>query len=77
MTELQKALDSIQALSPEQRTSLRTLLDDDAPSEATFAERMVALGVLERRRQDTSTPSFDPVPTEGTPASHIILEDRR
>jgi len=77
MKALQKALDSIQALSSDQRASLRALLDSEDPSESDFAERMVALGVLERRGRRSSDFSFDPEPTRGTPASEIIIEDRR
>jgi len=77
MTDLQKALDSIQSLSPEDRASLRALLDDEEPSEAEFAEKMVAHGILERRGRHTSDLSFEPVSTEGPPASQLIIENRR
>lgn len=77
MTDLQKALDSIQSLSPDERASLRALLNDEEPSEAEFAEQMVALGVLERHGRPTSDLSFEPVSTEGTPASQLIIENRR
>lgn len=77
MSSLQKALDSIQALSPDKRASLRALLDTKEPSESDFTERLVALGVLERRGRRSTGISFDPDPTNGTPASKIIIEDRR
>lgn len=77
MSSLQKALDSIQALSPNERASLQALLDSEELSEAAFTERLVALGVLERRGRRASDLEFDPVPTEGTPASEIIIEERR
>jgi len=77
MSSLQKALDSIQALSPNERASLRELLNSEKPTEADFAERMVALGVLERQGRRASDFEFEPVPTEGSPASEIIIEERR
>lgn len=77
MGALQDVLDTIQELTPEEQASLRALLDTDAPSESAFAERMVALGVLERKRRRTPDLDFEPVSTEGQPASQIIIEERR
>ena len=77
MNSLQKALDTIENLSADERSALQSLLDANEPSESTFAERMEALGILERRGRQAPDIEFDPVPTEGQPASEIIIEERR
>lgn len=77
MDSLQKALDTIETLSADERSALQSLLDADEPSESAFAERMEALGILERRGRQAPDIEFDPVPTKGQPASEIIIEERR
>lgn len=77
MSSLRKALDSIEKLSPEERASVQALLNEEEPSESAFSERMVALGVLERRDRQTPDIEFEPVATEGRSASQIIIEERR
>lgn len=70
-------MDTIGKLSPEDRASVQALLNVDEPSESAFSERMVALGILERRGRQTPDIEFEPVATEGPPASEIIIEERR
>lgn len=81
MPSVAHLLESIRALSPDERAHLRSLLDEmeSSVSEADFAEHMKALGLLDRTRSTRSgqdTVSFQPAPTRGKPASDVIIEDR-
>ena len=80
---LNQVLEAVGALSSEERAHLRTLLDDahEEMTEDAFAERMVDIDLLERRRAPFSRAanesSFQPAPVRGKPASAVIIEERR
>ena len=75
-------LESIRALSADQRAHVRSLLDamESATSQEAFANHMKTLDLLTRTQRSRPTPdtvAFEPAPTRGTPASDMITENRR
>lgn len=83
MTTLNKILEAVRTLSSEEREQLRGILNsaegDTQPpkTEQAFAESMADQGILERPLPSGERTSFQLAPTQGKPASEIIIEERR
>ncbi len=83
MTTLNKILEAVRTLSPEKREQLRSILNSaevgtsPPKTEQAFADSMANQGILERPLPSGERPSFQPAPTQGKPASEIIIEERR
>ncbi len=85
---LEKILQNVQALSPEERQYLRQVLDEPLPStrasrhatEKAFQQQLVNAGLLrESKRHEVRQPSprRKRVDIQGTPLSETVIKERR
>jgi hypothetical protein len=90
MSTLEKVIEEVKALNPEELQRVRELVDSllSAPpkprmTEEEFARHLAAKGVVslpeqaDREDAEAQFADYEPVTVEGRPLSEMIVEDRR
>jgi len=88
MTTLEKVLEEVKSLTPEEKAKVRKALDDALPTEKPKISReeyekyLLAKGVISHipprtgKRPD-QLKDFQPIKVEGEPLSEMIIRERR
>jgi hypothetical protein len=87
MSTLEKILEEIKSLAPEEQAKVRELLDSlsaskkGTPSRAEYEKYLLAKGVIShiptRQPPSPERRAFKPIEVEGQPISETIIEERR
>jgi hypothetical protein len=92
-TDLERLIQEIRALPPDERHRLQAVLAEETPTESgeqkpveeiadkQYQRRLVEAGLLKeirpRKRDQRAFAIFEPVEISGTPLSETIFEERR
>lgn len=76
---VEKLIEQVKALSPEQRGELRAWLNSasEPDSDDAFARKLVELGIGRPRPPGPRGPEPQPVDVQGQPLSQQLIEERR